>query len=1073
MKIDASLLLLGNLAVEKDFISQDQLDIALKDQIDDASQLGEILVKREWITDLDLIVLVKIHEQKVLFHDEIQFGHLLVVNKFATSSEVDLALQEQKSDPSKLVGDILIGKSIINHKQCVSILKSQKRLFLKREAQKQTVVECPVCDLVYNLRDQDRYRKIRCKGCEAIFEVGVRDVELIDHELFEGEMKKASTALDKISSTEKINRVSSFLNQHGIDSKVEFDVSASYPYMQNQKKYAYGNEIARGGMGVIYDTFDLDLKRNVVTKVLKDNNSKESIVKFIEEAQITGQLEHPNIVPVYDFGINGEGHVYFTMKKVRGMNVLDILENIRNKDKKFEQKYPMDVLLGIFIKICDGIAFAHQKRILHRDLKPDNIMVGEYGEVIILDWGLAKIIGRISVNDSVESLDEAVSTTRKEGLESHTLEGSIAGTPEYMSPEQAKGNVDRLGVCSDIYSLGCLLFTLVAKKLPVNGKTSKEVLSKVINGKIEKLPSATPPDLRAIIEKAMSYDSFDRYMEVSEMQKDLQLYLKGYSVSARDERIGEGFVKLVRRNKTLAIFVLIALCVFTFNFILILNESSANKKSIIEKQKTNDKLELVLKEQIKERKIAAPNMLERASENIKSNKLKLAYEFLNIVKLYDSGIPDIYLMKAAINLNDLELDQAYKELLEFKNKLNKYEKRKSQLKETIQFLDQLKNINNNELNIVDLNVIKNFMMKNNFDKIANNIAKKIDYLSETYERNIHSLSQEVIINITPQGVKAVFSNTDVTLDLSTLKEIPFLELSFDELVVKNLNSLKGQYLKRLSLSNATIESYDILKNFTGLEFLDVSDSMFNHVSVLSNLNLKELNVAGSKIVNLVGFEKLKLVSLDISGLPIEDLKPLQKMALKVIRLGNTKVKDLNVLKSMNLDWVSLWQTNISDLTPLSFQTIQYLDIEGSKVRSLDILKSTRISSLLIDSSILTIKNMNIINDLEIDYLCIRGINERSLSCLVRNVKSLKLSFKKLQNLQGLISDHTEELDLGECVKLVSLKGISNLQKIKKIHLPKGLKNYSELKKLPNLKTIICPEYGKQTAKVFFQLAKVH
>src|SRR4029434_1261634 len=160
------------------------------------------------------------------------------------------------------------------------------------------------------------------------------------------------------------------------------------------KKHRVITTIARGGMGVVLQARDLRIRRNVAMKVMKTGAqfSRENVLRFIDEAQLSGQLEHPNIVPVYDLGIDEHGEIFYSMKYVRGITLDEILRGLRNGRAETIEEYPLSTLLTIFQKICDAIAFAHSKGVVHRDLKPENVMIGRYGEVLVMDWGLAKNI---------------------------------------------------------------------------------------------------------------------------------------------------------------------------------------------------------------------------------------------------------------------------------------------------------------------------------------------------------------------------------------------------------------------------------------------------------------------------------------------------------------------------------------------------------------------------------------------------------------------------------------------------------------------------------------------------------
>ncbi|MHC5040110.1 MAG: serine/threonine-protein kinase, partial [Planctomycetota bacterium] len=195
-------------------------------------------------------------------------------------------------------------------------------------------------------------------------------------------------------------------------------------------RYGILGEIARGGMGAIVKLVDNDIRRPVAMKVILGGDVKERVERFVEEAQVTGQLEHPNIVPVHELGLDPDGKVYFTMKLVKGESLDAIIDAIADKDPEVLRKYPLSHLLQIFLKVCDAIAFAHSKGVIHRDLKPENVMVGRFGEVLVMDWGLSKVKGR--EDTAVEDLVETIRSEREVGK---TLSGEVMGTPSYMPPE--------------------------------------------------------------------------------------------------------------------------------------------------------------------------------------------------------------------------------------------------------------------------------------------------------------------------------------------------------------------------------------------------------------------------------------------------------------------------------------------------------------------------------------------------------------------------------------------------------------------------------------------------------------
>ena len=349
-------------------------------------------------------------------------------------------------------------------------------------------------------------------------------------------------------------------------------------------------EMARGGMGVVFTARESATRRTVAMKVMYEQRDADTAARFIEEAQVTAQLEHPNIVPIYDLGMDGAGQPFYTMKFVQGITLKKVLELIGKGVPETVSKYPLGTVLTIFQKICDALAYAHSKGVIHRDLKPANIMLGKYGEVMVMDWGLAKIVGKKknAATSKVEAanFEHTVMGARAANVESFaTMAGSIMGTPQYMSPEQAGGEIDNLDARSDIFTLGIILYELLTLELPFTGKTPGEVVAAVAAGeftpsavRIAKLPAKErprhlpdgkiPPSLDAIVRKAMAHDAGRRYQSVPELQADLVAYQTGFATSAEKAGFGKQAILLIKRHRgifasvTTAWFIVTALSVW-------------------------------------------------------------------------------------------------------------------------------------------------------------------------------------------------------------------------------------------------------------------------------------------------------------------------------------------------------------------------------------------------------------------------------------------------------------------------------------------------------------------------------
>jgi serine/threonine protein kinase len=300
-------------------------------------------------------------------------------------------------------------------------------------------------------------------------------------------------------------------------------------------KYRLLNELASGGMGTVYLAEDTELNRRVAVKVLHAPDLTSDLRRrMVREAQIIAGLEHPGIVPVHDAGELPDGRVFYAMKYVRGSRLDEYAahtDSIGERLRKFQA-------------VCDAVAFAHAHGVIHRDLKPQNIMIGSFGEVLVLDWGVAKILRQRESPTSLEAAFEV-------GLEADTLiknpddtkHGTIIGTRNYMSPEQARGEIDRLDERSDVYSLGAVLYFLLTNRLPTDARP------RTVNSKVTKAAEA-------ICLKAMSLEMNARYATAAELSRDVGRLLDAEPVSAYQETVVEKVGRWAGKNRFLILLVL-------------------------------------------------------------------------------------------------------------------------------------------------------------------------------------------------------------------------------------------------------------------------------------------------------------------------------------------------------------------------------------------------------------------------------------------------------------------------------------------------------------------------------------
>jgi eukaryotic-like serine/threonine-protein kinase len=323
-------------------------------------------------------------------------------------------------------------------------------------------------------------------------------------------------------------------------------------------RYRLIRRLGSGGMATVYLVEDETLGREAALKVLSEPDPSGALAaRLAAEARLLARLEHPSLVPVHDVGTLPDGRVYYVMKYVRGERL----------DAWTARRPPRALSLRLFVKVTEAVAFAHAHGVIHRDLKPENIMVGEFGEALVMDWGVAK---RIATGDETPTLRlDPGATSPAHGpaaappASSATAAGSIVGTPAWMAPEQARGEIDRIDARTDVHALGALLHYLLAGRPPFEGDAAG-ALRRVMDEPpipLTGLDPGIPRALQAIALRAMAKDPAARYRSAGEMGADVERFLDGLPVTAYAESLWERGARVLGRTRTLIGLVLVYLLV--------------------------------------------------------------------------------------------------------------------------------------------------------------------------------------------------------------------------------------------------------------------------------------------------------------------------------------------------------------------------------------------------------------------------------------------------------------------------------------------------------------------------------
>lgn len=634
-------------------------------------------------------------------------------------------------------------------------------------------------------------------------------------------------------------------------------------------------------MGAILSARDNSIQRTVAVKVILTGAeaSDEHVHRLIAEARITGQLEHPNIVPLHDLGVTADGVVYYTMRLVEGVTLSEVLEKIQQKDAGAIAKYPLRTLLTAFQKICDAVAFAHSRGVVHRDLKPDNVMLGEFGEVFVMDWGLAKRVR----GDAREMDTPSLPTIPVVGLSGDgfkTLSGQVKGTPRYMAPEQAEGRVEDIDERTDIYALGAILYAMLTLHPPVGGETVNEVLIQVASGVIKPPTSYNPrhtgpaasaqdiappelahcPDRRvpsalsAVAMQALARDRAKRYSTVAMLQQDIAAYQAGFATSAEHAGVARLVLLLMRRHRTEFVLSFISLALMVG---LAAHFTSKVTRTLAELKQT------------------APTFAVEARTLVDEFKFAKALAKVNYAISLQPDDAKFHTLKGHILQSLLQLDSAR----------DAYARALKLAPGTFPA----------ELN---LRLCEKILADN-----AGRTALKAESLAELrISMTRQQRTAEAIAMTTREnnGVQGTFTSWKAVADKLGLtgalrREGGGLSLTVRQLDFNDLSPFRSAPLTKLILADTQVDDLSPLKGMP-LTILDLNNTRVAGLSVLKGMPLTRFEAARTRAKNFTVLAGMKLVSLNLAHTHIASLDPLRGAPLRFLQLeGCTNITDFSAL----------------------------------------------------------------------------------------------------------------------------------------------------------------------------------
>ena len=623
-------------------------------------------------------------------------------------------------------------------------------------------------------------------------------------------------------------------------------------------------------------------------------------------------------MPVHEAGLNERGEVFYTMKFVKGTTLRQVLRELGDGDFAARARHPLEELLTVFQKVCDAVAFAHARGVIHRDLKPENIMLGDFGEVLVMDWGVAKVISPSDPHrptaPSPPSSPDLMAGAGGEFAEVVTMAGTVLGTPHYMSPEQARGEVTSLDARSDIFALGAILFELLTLQHAIAGESAPQILANAAAGRHAAVPEElyvphapagrVPAALLAVAQKAMARDPAARYATVPELQAEIARYQNGFATLAENAGFGRQLALLVRRHRGIALTAAAAWLVLT----------ALGVWFVLNVTRERDRAEQALTEL----RNTVPIFLAQARSLATAQKSEEALRTIDAAIALENARGELHEVRGRI-LQTLQrfgdAQESFERAARFDPSLPHLDANialSRRLHEAIRLRGDLAHDDRQHL-------LDSYRQQHRFGDalpIATQLQKDSRELLPMVRERIHNWigKDPPDLTVTSVGELSLSLNKLPITDIEPLRGLPLGALDLTSTRVTNLAPLAGMRLTRFEYySGGEATDLSPLRDMPIRRFAMQDRQLLEDVSPVANSMLIELIVEGCKVRDISAFRGCPLERVELNETLVRDHAPLRGMKLRRLSVS-PYFSDPSVLKGMPLRQLSLnWADSITNV----------------------------------------------------------------------------------------------------------------------------------------------------------------